>query len=372
MQVLILEPQCDPTVAAETLRTEILAQPGVASVDFFDAAKTAPTDGQLSPYDVVLAMSACAWFDPAATGNSLADFEDQGGAVVAATFDWSVNYTYPLAGRWITGGYSPYEVDGTDSKFSIATLGTHLASNPLLSGVSSLAATYREGLTVATGAEEIAKWSDGLSAVAVKGDAVGINAYLGDAMGPGFSGDFARLIVNAGNVLGHHDLVVTKLGNGQGTVTSSPGGLDCGVVCTAAFANGASVTLSAAPASGSSFAGWSGAGCSGTSTCTVAIGTAQNVTAVFEAPPAPPAAPSVSTPASRCVVPRLTGRKLKAARKQLERADCELGKVTRKKGAGAKTGRVIRQKQIAGTVRPAGSKVGVVLGRITPPGGLKQ
>jgi hypothetical protein len=71
LDVLILESQCHPTVAAETLRAEILAQPGVASVDFFEGTNSAPTDLQLSPYDVVLAMGDCGWFDAAATGDSL-------------------------------------------------------------------------------------------------------------------------------------------------------------------------------------------------------------------------------------------------------------------------------------------------------------
>src|SRR4029079_5299627 len=46
------------------------------------------------------------------------------------------------------------------------------------------------------------------------------------------------------------------------------------------FASGTSVTLSAAAASGSTFAGWSGA-CSGTSTCALAMTAARNVTATF-------------------------------------------------------------------------------------------
>ena len=58
----------------------------------------------------------------------------------------------------------------------------------------------------------------------------------------------------------------------------------------------------------------------------------------------------------------MTGKTLKAAKKQLKKADCRLGKVTKKKGAGAKTDKVVRQKPKAGTVRAPGSKVGVVLG----------
>jgi hypothetical protein len=363
LDVLILESQCDPTVAAETLRAEILATPGVASVNFFDGTKAAPTAAQLDPYDVVLAMSDCAWFDQEATGNSLADFEDQGGVVVGAVFDWQATGPYVLGGRWITAGYSPYELGGA-STFTTATLGTHLASNPLLSGVSSLSAKYRDEVPLGPGAQEIAKWSDGLPAVAVKGDAVGINAYLGDyEAGQEFSGDFARLIVNAGNVLGRHELVLTKAGDGQGTVASAPAGIECGTTCSAAFDNGTSVTLSAAPTAGSSFAGWSGAGCGGTSTCTVAMSAGQDVTATFVAPPVSPApaVPVAATLASRCIVPRLTGKKLKAGRKAIAKADCKLGRVT-KKGTDGRTDKVVRQEPKAGTTRATGSKINVVLG----------
>jgi hypothetical protein len=75
-------------------------------------------------------------------------------------------------------------------------------------------------------------------------------------------------------------LAVTKAGTGAGTVTSSPAGIACGSTCSANFANGASVTLTAAAASGSTFAGWSG-GCSGTGSCVLAMTAARNVTATF-------------------------------------------------------------------------------------------
>jgi aryl-phospho-beta-D-glucosidase BglC (GH1 family) len=76
-------------------------------------------------------------------------------------------------------------------------------------------------------------------------------------------------------------LTVTKSGAGSGTVTSSPAGINCGSTCSASYASGTSVTLTAATASGSTFGGWGGV-CSGTaSTCTVSMTQARSVTATF-------------------------------------------------------------------------------------------
>jgi len=75
-------------------------------------------------------------------------------------------------------------------------------------------------------------------------------------------------------------LTVTRAGSGTGTVTSNPTGINCGSTCTANFASGTSVTLTAAATSGSAFAGWSGA-CTGTAGCTVSMTQARSVTATF-------------------------------------------------------------------------------------------
>ncbi|HEV7608027.1 MAG TPA: GDSL-type esterase/lipase family protein [Steroidobacteraceae bacterium] len=75
-------------------------------------------------------------------------------------------------------------------------------------------------------------------------------------------------------------LAVTRAGTGTGTVTSNPAGINCGSTCNASFTNGTSVTLIAAAAGGSAFAGWSGA-CSGTGGCTVSMTQARSVTAAF-------------------------------------------------------------------------------------------
>ena len=59
-----------------------------------------------------------------------------------------------------------------------------------------------------------------------------------------------------------------KEGDGSGTVTSSPVGIDCGSACSGQFQEGVTVSLNAAAAPGSAFAGWGG-DCSGTGACTV-------------------------------------------------------------------------------------------------------
>jgi hypothetical protein len=82
-----------------------------------------------------------------------------------------------------------------------------------------------------------------------------------------------------------YTLSVAKTGTGSGTVTSSTAGIACGVTCSHAYRNGTIVTLTAAPATGSSFAGWSGGGCSGTGACIVTVNSSASVTATFN--PAP-------------------------------------------------------------------------------------
>ena len=83
-----------------------------------------------------------------------------------------------------------------------------------------------------------------------------------------------------------HTLTTASAGSGQGTITSSPAGIDCGADCSKAFDDGTSVTLTANPAPGSTFTGWSGAGCSGAGTCQVSVASDQTATATFTANPA--------------------------------------------------------------------------------------
>jgi hypothetical protein len=77
-------------------------------------------------------------------------------------------------------------------------------------------------------------------------------------------------------------LTVVKAGSGSGSVTCDGG------ACAAKYAKGTKVALAASAASGSTFSGWSGGGCSGTGGCTVTIEADTTVTATFTADSTPP------------------------------------------------------------------------------------
>jgi hypothetical protein len=76
-------------------------------------------------------------------------------------------------------------------------------------------------------------------------------------------------------------LSVTRSGNGRGTVTSSPAGIDCGDTCSFDFSASTPVTLTAVARSSATFTGWSGGGCSGTGVCLVTMDSANQVDASF-------------------------------------------------------------------------------------------
>ena len=82
-------------------------------------------------------------------------------------------------------------------------------------------------------------------------------------------------------------VLVMISGGGSGSVISKPAGLDCEIPvtantnCVVLFPVGTPVTLTAAAASGSTFGGWSGGGCSGVGTCTFTLNTDQTITATF-------------------------------------------------------------------------------------------
>jgi len=95
-----------------------------------------------------------------------------------------------------------------------------------------------------------------------------------------------------------HLLGISKLGDGDGIVTSEPAGISCGIDCREEYAAGTSATLVATATPGSRFDGWSGA-CTGKALCAVTVTAATSVAATFYLinPPVN-AAPVVAPPAN--------------------------------------------------------------------------
>jgi len=93
--------------------------------------------------------------------------------------------------------------------------------------------------------------------------------------------DSSKSVTATFNSQPQNSLIVVKTGTGDGTVASSPAGINCGSDCSGTYIQGTSVTLTATPSSGSAFAGWAGA-CSGTGDCVVMMDSDKAVTATFE------------------------------------------------------------------------------------------
>jgi hypothetical protein len=153
-------------------------------------------------------------------------------------------------------------------------------------------------------------------------------------------------------------LTVTVPSSGAGSVTSSPAGISCGSICSHAFPTSSQVTLTATPAAGWDFDGWSGSGCSGNGPCVVTMSLDQTVTANFT--------PSIPAPAPKpvqCVVPKLKGKKLAAAKTALRKHRCGVGKITKVKSSRRNRGRVISEKPKPGKHLRKGAKVALRVGK---------
>ena len=187
---------------ARDVQANLAASGQFAVIDAWAGDVSAPTARDLSAYDVVLTMPDAGWVDPAATGEALATFVDNGGAVVDSVFSFAQYHS----GRFYSDGYLPtltYSPYGVSS-----SLGNFRAGHPVMAGVQSFEdSTFHSDTNVAVnGADQIAAYNTGSVLVAGwaptgAGNVVAINFYppsgllRQDFWNPLTDG--ARLLVNA-------------------------------------------------------------------------------------------------------------------------------------------------------------------------------
>jgi hypothetical protein len=120
-----------------------------------------------------------------------------------------------------------------------------------------------DGISCGTACEEIVSFGQVVTLTAVAADG---SAFAGWSSCDAPDGATCTMTLDATKtavaffelVASPSTLTVTRSGSGSGTVTAIANGIACGSDCSETVANGSSIVLTAVPATGASFTGWTG------------------------------------------------------------------------------------------------------------------
>lgn len=109
--------------------------PKVSEVKVRSGRTRTPSLSELLPYDLVVVTAYQSWADPDSAGNLLADYVDQGGAVVLMhrALDTTSGYRMALGGRIVNPEYSPVSRSGFIPGWNVIT--SHFVDHPLTQSV---------------------------------------------------------------------------------------------------------------------------------------------------------------------------------------------------------------------------------------------
>jgi hypothetical protein len=206
-----------------------------------------------------------------ATPNSGSTFSgwSGGGCSGTGTCSFSMN-----AETSVTASFAPaacsYSIDSTSSSFG-SNAGTDSVKVITQSGCKWSVTNGLSWVTITSG-------SSGTGSGTVK---YSVAANTGSTSRSGSFTIAGQTFTITQDSIKQYALTASKSSTGSGTIRSADAKINCGSTCSASYSSGALVTLIAAPASGSTFTGWSGSGCSGTGTCSVIMNAASTVTAAF-------------------------------------------------------------------------------------------
>ncbi len=299
------------------------------------------------------------------SGNSLGAVSTTTGNAVAAFAPSPNNHVGPIAvspdGKTLYAGGFFTTIGGLARPYLAAlstadgTAFSGFAPNPSASSHVDALALSSDGTTLYAGGTFTAiggQTRDGLAALSTTDGTAGSFNPVGG------SGAGSLLLLDNNLYAAGLDLLarfpdgftLTAAASAHGTVSSDPAGIDCGTKCSIDVADGAEVILTATPATGYGFTGWSGA-CTGTApSCAVRMDQSLAATASFTTKPLPV-----------CVVPKLKGDKLKAAEAAVAKAHCATGTIKHKNSTTVPSGRVISQSPSPGKKLTEGARVNLVV-----------
>jgi hypothetical protein len=188
---------CDTVAAIEPalVNTGLISMSDLTEIN---ACGTPPTLATLSAFGAVLVWSNEPFSQPDVLGNVLADYVDQGGGVVLATYSFSTSWH--VTGRITTPGYSPFTVDSSPTTPSgVLDLGHSNTSHPIMQGVTATSYFVNLNYTnppLTAGSVLIAVDTAGNNVVAINPT----NRVVGISIFPGF-GDMGLLFANAINFI---------------------------------------------------------------------------------------------------------------------------------------------------------------------------
>jgi hypothetical protein len=228
------------------------------------------------------------------------------------------------------------------------TGGTVFSQPPQIMCGDDCSATYLPGTLVTLLTQSL----PGYAWTGWSGDCTGMGACVVD-----MSADHS-VVANFSPTSATFTLNMVFAGSGSGTVGwALPG---CTSTCSVSLPPGANVNLVATPNTGSTFGGWSGAGCTPRMIeCDVTMNAGATVTATFN-----------STGPVQVAVPNVVGMTQPAATSTITGAGLTVGTVSMQSSATVLSGSVISETPATGATVASGSAVNLVIssGSPTPPG----
>ncbi len=195
--ILFAISDADQTWMRNTLMTRYQE---IGNVDYLDGRIYTPEVEGLLMYDAVLTYPNYAYQDEVAMGDTLASYVDAGGNVVTGGWCWYTSGNN-LAGAIMDPAYNPFYNPTGGNHISWAGLGWN-AVHPMMLGITSVSAVYRDYLAINPGADTVAKYDDGEYLLGYKtnpsgGVVVGLNLVPADSLNYWWSGQGVRLVKNA-------------------------------------------------------------------------------------------------------------------------------------------------------------------------------